>query len=183
MKKVNNDYICIENHTSMRHHDYNPNHLARFFMDALAPFFFVSAFMLGGGTVRIHAQLFEFRNPNGSSWSRTEQQEPVEAAKYKGGMKGLNQFLAKEFRPVQSARSVDGTIYIVCEITAKGRIGDYQIRRSLGRELDAEAVRVLKKLKFKPARRGKKKVASQINITFPIRHGRVSFSTLQTVDV
>mgnify|MGYP002853588294 FL=1 len=131
----------------------------------------------------LRAQFFSFGLPDEYAPRQQQQRETVEPAKYKGGIKGLNRFLEKEFRQVESARTVDGTIYIVCEITAKGRIGDYQIRRSLGRELDAEAVRVLKKLKFSPARRGKKKVSSQINITFPIRHGRVSFLQLQTVDV
>ena len=183
MKKINNGYFCIENHTSMRHHDYKTRFSAVFHPFVSGLLFFVSAFFFGGAGLSVHAQLIEFGNPYAYSQRQAQPQEPFEAAKYKGGMKGLNQFLAKEFRPVQSARGVDGTIFIVCEITAKGRIGNYQVRQSMGRELDAEAVRVLKKLKFRPARQGKKKVPSQINITFPIRHGRVSFSTLQTVDV
>lgn len=150
----------------MRHHHYN----------IIAPLLLI---LLCAATP-MRAQFFSFGLPD----ARTQQQqEPVEPAKYRGGMKGLNRFLEKEFRQVESARGVDGTILILCEITAKGRIGDYQVRRSMGRELDAEAVRVLKKLKFAPARQGKKKVPSQINITFPIRHGRVSFLQLKTVDV
>lgn len=131
----------------------------------------------------MRAQFFGFGLPDGIAERQSAEREQVEPAKYKGGTKGLNQFLAKEFRQVESARGVDGTIYIVCEITAKGRIGDYQVRRSMGRELDAEAIRVIKKLKFRPARQGKKKVASLINITLPIRHGKVSFLQLPTVDV
>lgn len=153
----------------MRHHHYN----------FIAPLLLI---LLCAATP-MRAQFFSFGMPDGYVQRQQEPQVQVEPAKYRGGMKGLNRFLEKEFRLVESARTVDGTIYIVCEITAKGRIGDYQIRRSLGRELDAEAVRVLKKLKFSPARQGKKKVSSQINITFPIRHGRVSFLQLQTVDV
>ena len=139
-------------------------------------------FFLGSAT-SVRAQFFGFGLPDGIAERQPAEREQVEPAKYKGGMKGLNQFLAKEFRQVESARNVDGTIYIMCEITAKGRIGDYQVRRSMGRELDAEAIRVIKKLKFAPARKGKKKVASQINITLPIRHGKVSFLQLPTVDV
>ena len=49
--------------------------------------------------------------------------------------------------------------------------------------MEKKAQRVCKKMKFKPAKRGKKKVKSRFDIVFPIRRSRLSFSTLQTVDL
>ncbi len=129
------------------------------------------------------AQFFEFGFPDDGSRERILSLEPMEAATYKGGKKALNQFIEQNFKYVPSKADVSGIIQMVCVINEKGRIRETRIVRSLGRELDDEAVRVVKKLKFKPARQGKKKVKSQISLDVPIRHGKASFSTLQTIDV
>ena len=127
------------------------------------------------------AQFFEFGYPRNEQ--RQAPQEPVEAAKYKGGVAGLNRFLEKEFKRVPEKSNVEGSIIIACIINEKGKVSETQVVRSLGTELDNEALRVVKKLKFKPAKQGKKAVKSRINISFPIRRGKVSFSTLKTIDV
>ena len=127
------------------------------------------------------AQFFEFGYPRNEQ--RQAPQEPVEAAKYKGGIAGLNRFLEKEFKRVLEKSNVEGNIVIACIINEKGKVSETQVVRSLGTELDNEALRVVKKLKFKPAKQGKKAVKSRINISFPIRRGKVSFSTLKTIDV
>ena len=127
------------------------------------------------------AQFFEFGYPRNEQ--RQAPQEPVEAAKFKGGIEGLNRFLEKEFKRVPEKASADGNIIIACIINEKGKVSEPQVVRSLGTELDNEALRVVKKLKFKPAKQGKKAVKSRINISFPIRRGKVSFSTLKTIDV
>ena len=127
------------------------------------------------------AQVFGYVNP--FSPSTSEQQVKTEPAKYKGGMNGLNKFIAKEFRTVREESMTDGRIIVACVIGEKGRIVETRIVTGLSDALNKEALRVVKKLKFKPAMQGKKKIKSRINITFPIRHGRASFSTLKTVDV
>ena len=127
------------------------------------------------------AQFFEFGYPRNEQ--RQAPQEPVEPAKFKGGNAGLNRFLEKEFKRVPGKSGVEGNIVIACIINEKGKISETQVVRSLGTELDNEALRVIKKLKFKPAKQGKKAVKSRINISFPIRRGKVSFSTLKTIDV
>ena len=127
------------------------------------------------------AQFFEFGYPRNEQ--RQAPQEPVEAAKFKGGIEGLNRFLEKEFKRVPEKANVEGNIIIACIINEKGKVSEPQVVRSLGTELDNEALRVVKKLKFKPAKQGKKAVKSRINISFPIRRGKVSFSTLKTIDV
>ena len=128
-----------------------------------------------------HAQFFEFGYPQ--TERRQAPQEPVEPAKYKGGNAGLNRFLEKEFKRIPEKSNVEGNIVIACIINEKGKISETQVVRSLGTELDKEALRVIGKLKFKPAKQGKKAVKSRINISFPIRRGKVSFSTLKTIDV
>ena len=129
----------------------------------------------------IRAQFFEFGYPRNEQ--RQAPQEPVEPAKYKGGNTGLNRFLEKEFKRVPEKANFEGNIVIACIINEKGKVSETQVVRSLGTELDNEALRVVKKLKFKPAKQGKKAVKSRINISFPIRRGKVSFSTLKTIDV
>lgn len=127
------------------------------------------------------AQFFEFGYPQ--TERRQTPQQPVEPAKFKGGNAGLNRFLEKEFKRNPEKANLQGSIVIVCIINEKGRISETQISRSLDKDLDKEALRVIKKLKFKPAKQGKKAIPSRITITFPIRRGKVSFSTLKTIDI
>lgn len=141
----------------------------------------IIAIVLFSVALQSRAQFFEFGFPR--SEQRQMQQEPVEPAKYKGGNQGLNRFLEKEFKRVPEKSNVEGNIIVACIINEKGKVSETQVLRSLGTELDNEALRVVKKLKFKPAKQGKKAVKSRINISFPIRKGKVSFSTLKTVDV
>lgn len=127
------------------------------------------------------AQIFDFGYPR--TERRQTPQEPVEPAKYKGGNAGLNRFLEKEFKRNPDKTDIQGQIVVACIINEKGKISETQISRSLDKDLDNEALRVIKKLKFKPAKQGKKAISSRINIVFPIRKGKVSFSTLKTIDV
>ncbi|MBO4451526.1 MAG: TonB family protein [Bacteroidaceae bacterium] len=129
----------------------------------------------------IKAQIFDFGYPR--TERRQVPQEPVEPAKYKGGNAGLNRFLEKEFKRNPDKTDIQGQIVVACIINEKGKISETQISRSLDKDLDNEALRVIKKLKFKPAKQGKKAISSRINIVFPIRKGKVSFSTLKTIDV
>lgn len=127
------------------------------------------------------AQIFDFGYPR--TERRQTPQEPIEPAKYKGGNAGLNRFLEKEFKRNPEKTDIQGQIIVACIINEKGKISETQITRSLDKDLDNEALRVVKKLKFKPAKQGKKAIPSRINIVFPIRRGKVSFSTLKTIDV
>ena len=145
---------------------------------------FVSMFIWAMGLfccLPTKAQIFDFGYPRVER--RQTPQEPVEPAKYKGGNAGLNRFLEKEFKRNPEKTDIQGQIIVACIINEKGKISETQITRSLDKDLDNEALRVVKKLKFKPAKQGKKAIPSRINIVFPIRRGKVSFSTLKTIDV
>ena len=113
-----------------------------------------------------------------------QRQEPVEKAQFKGGKEGMNDFIEKNYKnPTPRIQSLEGEILVYCLISEKGKVEDAKVARGLSSSYDKEAVRVVKKMKFKPAKQVKKKVKSQYQIAFPIRRGRLSFNTLPTVDV
>lgn len=133
----------------------------------------------------VHAQFFDFgfgRDP--FSQREQRQREKVEAPQFKGGEEALRKYLLKHYEnpPVES-RDVEGRVVVACIIDEKGRVVETHVVRSVGTDFDKEARRVCSKMKFQPARQGKKKVKSRFDITFPIRHSRLSFLTLPTVDI
>ena len=96
----------------------------------------------------------------------------------------MNEFIEKNYKnPTPKKNELNGEILVLCVISEKGKVAETQVTRSLSAAYDKEAVRVVKKMKFKPAKQGKKKVKSRYQISFPIRKGRLSFNTLPTIDV
>ncbi|MCM1312548.1 MAG: energy transducer TonB [Bacteroides sp.] len=131
------------------------------------------------------AQFFGFGFGEEPFTHRMEQheKEPFTAPVFKGGNEALNRFIEKNFKNPSPRSDVYGSIIIACIINEKGKVVDTQIIRHADDALDAEAVRTAKKLKFKPGRQGKKKVKSRYDVAFPIKNGRLSFSTLETIEV
>lgn len=131
------------------------------------------------------AQFFDFgfgRDPFTQRGQR--QREQVEAPQFKGGEEALRKYLLKHYEnPIVESRDVEGRVVVACIIDEKGRVVETHVVRSLSTDFDKEAQRVCAKMKFQPAKQGKKKVKSRFDITFPIRHSRLSFVTLPTVDV
>lgn len=123
------------------------------------------------------AQFFNYRR---EVRPREEQITP----KFKDDKAGLERFMKKHFKnPSAIDRRVSGDVVVDVIINAKGKVEDCRVVRSVAADYDKEAVRVTKKMKFKPAMQGKKKVKSRYRLTYPIRRGRLSFITLKTVDV
>lgn len=115
---------------------------------------------------------------------RTEQQrEKFVPPSFKGGEEGVKAYLEKNFHRPAVHEQVDGKIVIAVIVTKKGKVESVHVVRSLTRSLDAEAVRVCQRMNFRPATLGKEKVRGRIDITFPIRNGRLSFFELPTIDV
>ena len=115
---------------------------------------------------------------------RQEQpREKYTAPSYKKGEAGIKSFLQKNFKNPAEREQVDGQIVVAVIVNPKGNPTDVQVVRSVHPALDAEAVRVCKKMKFSPATLGKIKVKGRVDITFPIRNGRLSFLNLPTVEV
>lgn len=102
---------------------------------------------------------------------------------YKGGEEAVKAYLQKNFKQPQVREKVDGRIVVAVIVNTKGNVENAQVVRSLTKSLDAEAVKVCKKMKFKPATTGKKKVRGRVDITFPIRNGKLSFLNLPTTEV
>lgn len=134
-------------------------------------------------TIQVKAQFFSFGMPDPFQQRQQVQQEKITPPEYKGGNKKLNSFIEKNFQNPSERKDIDANITVACIINTKGKVVEAQIVRGINRDLNDEAVRVAKKLKFKPAKQGKKKVKSRFDVTFPIRHGRLSFLELKTIEV
>lgn len=138
---------------------------------------YILLFVLLMSAVSADAQFFGYRRD-------VRPREEQTAPKFKDGSEGLERFIKKNYKnPPVCDRSVKGDIVIDVVINEKGKVDDFRVVRSVGSDYDKEAVRVAKKMKFKPATVGKRKVKSRYRLTFPIRRGRLSFVTLDTVDV
>ena len=130
------------------------------------------------------AQFFNFGFGDDMFTQRQQrEQEQITKPEYKGGTDAINKFLKKNFRNPPMDKKLDGKLVVACILSEKGKVLETHIVQGMGDELNSEAQRVCKKMKFKPAKRGKKKVKSRFDIVFPIRRSRLSFSTLQTVDL
>ena len=132
------------------------------------------------------AQFFDFGFDDSFPFSqrRVQQRERTTPPQFKGGQAKLQATLEKQFRnPDAVDRNLDAVIVVACLVTEKGKVAEVHVVRSAGRALDDEALRVCRKLKFQPALRGKEKVKGRFDVRFPIRRGRLSFSTLPTVEV
>ena len=127
------------------------------------------------------AQFFNFGF--GDDRYSQREQETVTKPEYKGGTDAINKYLKKNFRNPPMEKKLDGKVVVACILNEKGKVVETHIVQGMGEELNEEAQRVCKKMKFKPAKRGKKNVKSRFDIVFPIRRSRLSFSTLQTVDL
>ena len=127
------------------------------------------------------AQFFNFGF--GDDRYSQREQETVTKPEYKGGTDAINKYLKKNFRNPPMEKKLDGKVVVACILNEKGKVVETHIVQGMGEELNDEAQRVCKKMKFKPAKRGKEKVKSRFDIVFPIRRSRLSFSTLQTVDL
>lgn len=123
------------------------------------------------------AQIFEYSFPFGGMQRRERvQQDPVAPPEYKGGNEALNKYLRKTFKNPNPTDNVDGEIVVACVINEKGKVDEAVVVNGLTRILNEEAERVAKKLKFKPAKQGKKKIKSRFDVVFPIRRGKLSFN-------
>ena len=124
---------------------------------------------------------FSMDFPLHKGWSR--RREKYTAPTYKKGEAGIEAFIQKNFRQSENRERVDGKIIVAVIADAKGKPVETHMVRSLTKALDEEAVRVCRKMRFKPATLGKKKVKGRIDITFPIQHGRISYVDLPTIEV
>lgn len=134
------------------------------------------------------AQFFDFGfgDPFGNPFFQERRREPTQpsAFKSKNGDKDINAFIEKNYKtPRDKDGKLNGKIIVTLIVNEKGKVAQAQVSQSVSRPYDEEALRVVKKMKFVPARQGKKKLKAKRNISFPIVRGRLSFSTLKTIDI
>lgn len=131
------------------------------------------------------AQIYNFGFGEYPFMQRGEQEkkEQYTAPSFKGGKDKLNKFIQKEFKKQNDEKGVKGKITVACIVNEKGKVSQVQIIQGLSQNLNEEAMRVAKKMKFKPAKKGKKKVKGRYDIVFPIRNGKVSFLNFETNNV
>lgn len=92
---------------------------------------------------------------------------------YKGGVKVMNEFLAKELKYPKAAleEKVEGIVRLRLDIDHTGKVQDAKVQSGLGSGCDEEAIRVVKLLKFEVAKNPRKlRVVfhRNININFKI---------------
>lgn len=92
-----------------------------------------------------------------------------EEPEFPGGKEALYKFIGNNFKyPAESrAANSQGKVYVSFVIDKKGKITDVKIVRGVDEWLDAEAIRVVKKMpKWKPGKQRGKKV--KVRYTLPI---------------
>lgn len=130
-------------------------------------------------SVPMNAQFF-FGFPQQEMQRKQENYTPPT---FKGGNAAIEKFISKNFRQPAKRESIDGKIVVAVIVKPNGKVEETHVVRSVSNDLNAEAVNVCRKMKFRPATLGKKKVKGRIDISFPVRHGRVSFINLPTIEV
>ena len=131
-----------------------------------------------------NAQFFSFGFDDDFFGPRVRrQQEQVEKAEYDGDKEDMEDFMKENFKNPKNQRNVEGNIIIACIIDEKGKVIETHVVKGLREDFNREAQRVASKMRFKPAKKGKEKVKSRYDVTFPIRKGRLNFLNLKTVDV
>ena len=92
-----------------------------------------------------------------------------EMPEYPGGMKALNEYLAKNIKYPQTAleNGIQGKVFVSFIVEKDGSVSNVQVQRSLGGGCDEEAVRVVKAMpKWKPGKQRGKTV--RVSYTLPV---------------
>lgn len=90
---------------------------------------------------------------------------------YPGGDAALLRYIGENLRYPQSAieNNVQGRVIVQFVVTKTGNIGEVKVKRSVDPELDAEAVRVVKTLRFQPGKQNGQAVSVWYALPFTFR--------------
>ena len=92
---------------------------------------------------------------------------PEVEAEFKGGMKGLQNYIAKNIRyPKEAiAKNIEGKVYLAFIIDEKGKVGNIVVERGADPALDKEAIRVIRQMpNWKPGKMNNKKVKTRVRL-------------------
>lgn len=93
-----------------------------------------------------------------------------DSPEYPGGMVALKDFLKENI--VYPADSIEGKVYVSFTVDTLGRAKDIKIKRSLSPLADAEVIRVVKLLVFKPALIEGKPIHSKFSLPVTFSRGK-----------
>lgn len=96
------------------------------------------------------------------------------AASFPGGKKAQDEFIAKNLVYPEMAREngVEGVVTVSFTVKADGSVGNIKIKRMIDPDLEAEAIRIVKKMPaWTPATKDGKAVDSTVDIPFTFRLG------------
>ena len=96
-----------------------------------------------------------------------KKKDKIEMPKFPTGQRGLKKYLLEEaqFPPEARRNGVVGEVIVGFTVEANGVITGVRVLRSVSKELDAEAVRVVKNMPdWKPGKKNGKKVRTELTI-------------------
>jgi TonB family protein len=96
-----------------------------------------------------------------------------------GDSKMVNDFINNEMIYPENAlnKGLDGTVVLKCKIGTNGEVKDLQVEKSVGPEIDAEALRLFRMLLWKPATRMGHAVVTEVE--FPIKFNIKKYKRIQ----
>lgn len=103
----------------------------------------------------------------------TKKKNFIRIPTFPGGKDAYQQFIKENVVYPAHARSdrIEGTVYLVYTVNNLGEIGDVEVTKGIGSGCDEEAIRVIRLMKYEPARnRGVKmkvKMKTRINFKLP----------------
>jgi TonB family protein len=97
-------------------------------------------------------------------------------------MKAMYQFLAKNTKYPETARHVDGTVYIGFVVNKDGSLTDVKVKRGVHPDIDSEAVRVVKLMSGYWKAGIQNGQPERISFTLPIKFRLESEQTVQKQD-
>jgi TonB family protein len=84
---------------------------------------------------------------------------------FKGGMKGLYEYLTKNIQYPKSEKKITGTVYVKFIVERDGMVKNASLMRGIGEEYDKEALRVVKNMPaWAPGKKKEKPVRVQFNL-------------------
>ena len=99
--------------------------------------------------------------------TQKKKKDKIEMPKFPTGQRGLQKYLLEEARfPAEARRSgAVGEVVVGFTVEANGVVTGVRVLRSVSKELDAEAVRVVKNMPdWKPGKKNGKKVRTELTI-------------------
>lgn len=106
-----------------------------------------------------------------SAGSPKKKKQFVKKPQFEGGVKALQNFVAEHIRYPEEAikANIEGDVHVKYDVNEEGIVTGAKVLRGIGFECDEEALRIVKMLRFTPARNRGLHVTSHFDITIHFR--------------